>query len=114
MTSPSTAVAVCRLSDLLPERGAAVLVAGHQVALFRLADGRVLGVQQRDPFSGANVLARGIVGSRGDVATVTSPMHKQVWDLATGACLDAGGGEPVALRTFEVQLVDDEVRVLAP
>jgi nitrite reductase (NADH) small subunit len=34
------------------------------------------------------VLARGIVGSRGDRRTVASPMYKQVFDLATGRCLD--------------------------
>ena len=30
----------------------------------------------------------GIVGSRGDDATVASPMYKQVFDLRTGECLD--------------------------
>jgi nitrite reductase (NADH) small subunit len=34
------------------------------------------------------VLSRGIVGSRGDVPTVASPLHKQVFDLRTGRCLD--------------------------
>ncbi|MEK8228505.1 nitrite reductase (NAD(P)H) small subunit [Oerskovia sp. M15] len=41
--------------------------------MFRLADDRVLAVQQRDPFSGANVLSRGIVGSVGETPTITSP-----------------------------------------
>ena len=83
--------AVCRLADLAPERGAAALVDGEQVALFRLVDGTVLAVQQHDPFSGAHVMSRGIVGSRGDAPTVTSPMYKQVFDLRTGRCLDAVG-----------------------
>ena len=85
---PGPGVAVCRLADLEPERGAAALVDGVQVAVFRLVDGRVLAVGHRDPFSGANVIARGIVGTRGDVPTVASPMFKQVFDLRTGACLD--------------------------
>ena len=47
------------------------------------------------PFSDANVMSRGIVGSPGRPAdTVASPMYKQVFDLATGACLDAPGQGP--------------------
>ena len=61
---------------------------GDQVALFRLVDGRVLAVQQHDPFSDAYVISRGIVGSRSvddvEVPTVASPMYKQVFDLDDG------------------------------
>ena len=71
---------------LFPERGAAVLVDGQQVALF-LVDGSVYAVSHHDPYSGANVMARGIVGSSGERVTVASPMYKQVFDLATGVCL---------------------------
>ncbi|HEY3438382.1 MAG TPA: nitrite reductase small subunit NirD [Actinotalea sp.] len=98
--------AVCHLADLVPERGAAALVGGEQVALFRMhapAD-VVLAVQQLDPYSGANVMARGIVGSRGEAPTVASPMYKQVFDLRTGACLDPVGREPVDLRTWPVHV----------
>ncbi|MGW6131615.1 nitrite reductase small subunit NirD [Cellulomonas sp. NPDC055163] len=101
---------VCRVEDLLPERGAAALVGEQQVAVFRLQGDEVVAVQQRDPFSAANVLSRGIVGSAGDAATLTSPMYKQVWDLRTGACLDAAGKEPQDLRTFDVA-VDPDGRV---
>jgi len=111
-----TWVAVCRVADLVPERGAAALVGGEQVALFRLVDGRVLAVQQRDPFGGAHVLSRGIVGSRtvdGTVVpTVASPMYKQVFDLVSGRCLDPAGKDPVEgmpadLRTWPVRVVPD-------
>ena len=81
---------VVEVDRLVPERGAAVLVDGRQVALFRVdVDGvdTVFAVSHHDPFSGANVMARGIVGSSGDRVTVASPMYKQVFDLATGACL---------------------------
>jgi len=71
-----TWVPVCGYDVLLPERGVAVLVDGEQIALFRLADGTVRAVGNRDPFSGAYVLSRGIVGSRGDVPTVASPMRR--------------------------------------
>jgi len=111
---------VCRLSDLVPERGAAALVGGEQVALFRLVDDTVLAVQQQDPFCGAFVLSRGIVGTRhvGDavVPTVASPMHKQVFDLRTGACLDPVGKEPLPglaadLRTWRVRVTDGVVEL---
>ena len=45
---------------------------------------QVFAIGNQDPFSGANVMSRGIVGSRGDVPTVASPMFKQVFDLRTG------------------------------
>jgi nitrite reductase (NADH) small subunit len=83
-------VAVCTLRQMVPERGVAVLVDGRQVALFRVPSGdgqRVHAVGHRDPFSGANVMARGIVGSLGDRDTVASPMYKHVFDLATGSCV---------------------------
>lgn len=104
-------VPVCRLEDLPRERGTAALVDGVQVALFRTFDDAVYAVQQHDPYSGAAVLSRGIVGTRGDVPTVASPMYKQVFDLTTGACLDPVGREPQALRTWPVEVRDGTVHV---
>ncbi len=116
-TEGATWVAVCRLTELAPERGAAALLGSEQVALVRLLDDRVLAVEQRDPFSGAFVLSRGIVGSRTvegrDVPTIASPMYKQVFDLETGRCLDAVGKEPQHLRTWQVLVVDGVVHLTA-
>lgn len=100
------ATPVCRLEDLLPGRGAAVLLDGVQIALFRVED-EVLAVQQRDPFSGANVMSRGIVGSRGERLTVAGPMYKQIFDLRTGECLDALGAPLQPLRCYPVTVTDD-------
>lgn len=80
-------VDVCDVEDLVPDRGAAALVGVHHVAVFRLSSGEIYALGNRDPFSGANVLARGIVGSAGDVAKVASPVYKQAFDLRTGVCL---------------------------
>lgn len=107
---------VCLLRDLLVERGAAALVGGVQVALFRLPDDTVRVVQQRDPYSGANVMSRGIVGTRGGVPTVAGPMYKQVFDLTTGRCLEAAGYVPVQglspdLATWPVEVRDGVVHV---
>jgi nitrite reductase (NADH) small subunit len=99
---------VCRLADLLPERGVAALIGGTQVAIFRMGTGQVYAVGNQDPFSGAYVLSRGIVGSRGDVPTVASPMHKQVFDLRTGQCLDDAS---VQVSTHPVQVTGEIVEV---
>jgi nitrite reductase (NADH) small subunit len=79
---------VCRYERLEPERGVAAIVGGEPVAVFRLHDGTLRALSNVDPFTGVSVLSRGIVGSRGEIPTVASPLHKQVFDLHTGACLD--------------------------
>ncbi len=91
-TDTTQAVRVCRLDDLDVERGAAALVHGHQVALFRLADGSVHAVDHHDPATGANVLGRGLLGTTtGPDGTsewyVASPLHKHRYSLTDGRCL---------------------------
>jgi nitrite reductase (NADH) small subunit len=102
--------AVCRYRDLQPERGVAALVGRAQVALFRTFDGSLHAIGNQDPFTGAFVLSRGIVGTRGEVPTVASPLHKQVYDLRTGACLD---DETVTVPVYAVRLRDGLVEVMA-
>ncbi|WP_277213026.1 nitrite reductase small subunit NirD [Isoptericola croceus] len=114
-------VAVCRLDALVPERGAAALLergdgSTVQVAVYRLLDDTVWAVQQLDPYSGANVMSRGIVGSRGEEPTVASPIYKQVFALATGACLESGGKTPkpglgVHLESFAAEVRNGVVHV---
>lgn len=111
---PATHVRVCMTDDLEVERGRAALIDGDQVALFLLPDGTVLGVDNLDPFSGAHVISRGIVGSRGDAPTVASPLHKQVFDLRTGECLETHGKPPAALRVWPVAIDDGAVYVGPP
>lgn len=82
-------VAVCRLGMLQPNRGvAALLPGGAQVAVFRTGHDDVFALSNVDPFSGTGVLSRGIVGDRGGVPVVMSPLYKQAFDLRTGMCLD--------------------------
>jgi nitrite reductase (NADH) small subunit len=101
-------IAVCRLDDLVPERGAAVIVDGRQVALFLLHDGGVRALSNRDPFSGAFVLSRGIVGDRGGRPIVVAPVYKQAFDLETGQCLD---DPEVRIATYEATVDDGVVHV---
>jgi nitrite reductase (NADH) small subunit len=99
---------VCPLENLQPERGAAALIGSIQVALIRTYDGVIFAVDNRDPLAGAQVMSRGIVGSRGDAPTIASPLHKQVYDLRTGECLDVPG---VSLPTYPVRCTDGLVEV---
>ena len=81
---------VCDFEVLRPEQGvAALLPDGSQVAVFLTFDGSVHALDNVDPFSGAAVLARGIVGDRGGRPVVVSPVYKQAFDLNTGLCLDS-------------------------
>lgn len=104
-------VRVCAVADLEVERGRAALLADTQIALFLLHDGRVHAVQNLDPYSGANVISRGIVGTRQDAPTVASPMYKQVFDLRTGVCLDTQGKDPASLEVWPVAVSDGDVFV---
>jgi nitrite reductase (NADH) small subunit len=102
---------VCRVDDLTPDRGVAALVDDQQVAVFRLSgDNDVVAIGNIDPFSGAGVLSRGIVGTRGDVVTVASPVYKQRFDLHTGRCLD---DEAVAVPVYAVRVSDGWIEVAA-
>ncbi len=130
MSTPTSTpfVTVCRLDDLVKELGVAALLPGaddgdpegRQIALFRMVDDTVYAVQQRDPFAGSNVLARGLVGTHSDgklglvdEPVLSSPMYKQVWSLRTGACLDAQGKAPQDIRVYPTRVVDGIVEVCA-
>jgi nitrite reductase (NADH) small subunit len=107
----ATFTAVCRVDDIEVEGGVAALVDGFAVAIFRTHDGNVHATSNWDPFSRASVLSRGIVGSRGDVPFVASPMHKQAFDLRTGQCLDDAA---VRVPTYDVQVTRGHVLVGPP
>lgn len=103
--------AICALDDLTRDRGTAALVDARQVALFRLNDDEVYAISHRDPYSGANVMARGLVGTRGGVPTVASPMHKQTFSLITGESMD----DPlVRLDTWQARVVGGMVELSMP
>jgi nitrite reductase (NADH) small subunit len=99
---------VCRLHELEVERGVTALVHGRAVAVFRTHDDAVHALDNYDPFARASVLARGIVGTRGDAPFVASPMHKHGFDLRTGRSLDDDG---VRLRVYAVRVVEGVVLV---
>ena len=103
---------VCELSQLEPLWAEAAMVDGVQLALVRMPNGTVYAVSNQDPATGSFVMCRGIVGSHGDRDTLASPLHKQVYDLATGECFSSAD---LTLPTFETRVEDGSVRVrLAP
>ena len=110
-TVPAGWVRVCSLTDLEVERGRAALLGSTQLALFLLHSGRVHAVSNLDTYSGANVISRGIVGTRQDAPTVASPMYKQVFDLRTGACLDTQGKDAKSLQVWPVSVSGGDVLV---
>jgi len=99
---------VCEVDALEPSWGEAVLVEGRQIALVLAAPGELYAVDHRDPVTSSYVMARGIVGSRGDRATIASPLLKQVYDLQTGACLD---DPALALAVYRTRVVGGMIEV---
>ena len=61
-----------------------------------------------DPFSNAFVIARGIVGDRGGVPKIASPIFKQSFDLRTGQCLDDAS---VRLPSYPARVRDGRVAI---
>ncbi|MBT2501049.1 nitrite reductase small subunit NirD [Curtobacterium sp. ISL-83] len=111
-TSAATAwTPVCGRDELEPMWGETALVGGTQVGVVLLPDGTVRAFSNADPHTGAAVMARGIVGSRGGVPTIASPLHKDVYDLDSGACLT---DTSVCLPIWRVRLTGDVVEVAAP
>lgn len=104
-------VDVCAVDDIIPGTAAAALVGGEQVALVRSRDGeRFFALSNFDPFSKAFVIARGIVGDRGGVSKIASPIYKQSFALETGQCLDDAD---VRLPVFPVRVMSGRVLIAA-
>jgi NAD(P)H-dependent nitrite reductase small subunit len=84
---------LCALSDLPPNAGLAARLGDTQVALFHLPDSdeKVFALANFDPKSGANVLARGILGDIKGERVVASPIYKQHYRLNDGQCLEDEG-----------------------
>jgi len=77
----------CALDEMLPDTGLCALIEGRQIALYSV-DGAVYAIDNQDPASGANVLARGIVGDLCGELVVASPLYKHHYSLVTGRCLE--------------------------
>ncbi|MDK4791226.1 MAG: nitrite reductase small subunit NirD [Acinetobacter sp.] len=102
---------VCALDDLTPNTGAGALVGGQTVAIFRVGhEKRVYVLSNKDPFSQANVMSRGIIGDLQGERVVASPIYKQHFSLATGRCLE---DKDQKLAVYPSKIVDGRVWVNA-
>ncbi|QIK67508.1 nitrite reductase small subunit NirD [Nocardioides sp. HDW12B] len=101
-------VAVCTLDAVPREGGVAALVHGEAVAVFRTHDDEVFALSNVDPVSRASVMARGILGTRGDAPFVAGPLYKQPWGLRDGVCLDDAD---LRVATYDVVVEDGTIWV---
>lgn len=105
-------VQVCAYDALAVDVGVAALVKGRQVALFKLDDGTLRAVGNRDPVSGMQKIARGVVGREVDGrAYVALPPVKVKFDLETGESLEDGS---VSLPVYPVRVTEGTVEVCVP
>lgn len=100
---------VCSVSDLNPFMGVRALVHGEQIAIFMVRSSReIFAINALDPFSGAAVLSRGIVGDIKGELVVASPIYKQHFNLRTGECLE---DRSVRVPVYPVRLVDQKIQI---
>jgi len=104
----TTWLPACAVADLEPGWGEVALMGDRMVALVRVEREEVYAVDHHDPHTGAPVMARGIVGSRGERPTIASPLHKEVYDLGTGECFT---DPALGLRTYRTRIVGGMIQV---
>jgi NAD(P)H-dependent nitrite reductase small subunit len=99
---------VCSVDDLIPYSGIAIKLDNTQVAIFYLPhlSPSVYAIANYDPFSNANVLARGLVGDFKGEICVVAPLYKQHFSLVTGICLD---DDAVSVPTWECKVKNNQV-----
>jgi nitrite reductase (NADH) large subunit len=93
---------VCELDEVLPESGVCALLDGRQIALFRVGDA-AYALDNFDPASEANVLARGLVGDLQGEFVVASPIYKHHYALKDGRCLES---PEHSVRSYPVRVND--------
>ena len=102
---------ICSLEEVPRNTGVCALVDSKQIAVFRVGEEDALyAIDNHDPFSKANVLSRGIVGSKGGEPKVASPVYKQQFSLRTGQCLD---DPKTTVRTYPIREQDGQVYLSA-
>ncbi|SFG24753.1 nitrite reductase small subunit NirD [Neptunomonas qingdaonensis] len=109
MTKQSEWLDLCSIGDLVENSGVCALLKEQQIALFYLpAEQKVYAVGQYDPFGNANVISRGIIGSKEGKLFVASPLYKQHFLLEDGCCLE---DETVSLPVWKTQIINERVMI---
>ena len=113
MSNNNQWVPVCSESDLIGNIGVCAKINDKQIAIFRLdtnGSKKFYAIDNNDPFSGSNVLSRGLVGDLKGLDVVASPIYKQHFDLATGNCLE---DEAVSLTVYPVRSKEGKIEIAA-
>jgi len=105
-TSPTTRMRVCLIEDLPVGLGRAFTIGGRTLALFRTRAGGLFAVDNRCPHKGGP-LSEGMLA--GDA--VVCPLHAFRFELATGACDQAG---TCPINTYPVIQENNDVFVSLP
>lgn len=103
---------LCSTHDLIPNSGVAALVDGTQVAVFYIPgfENEVYAIGNNDPFSGSNVLARGLIGDIKGEPMVASPLYKQHFSLSNGTCFEDNS---VSVPVWPVKIEGENVQIQA-
>lgn len=110
-TENATFQQVCDLSDIVPGTGVCALLNGEQVAIFRPTSAEdVFAISNTDPFSGSNVLSRGLICQHKDELWVASPLKKQRFNLNTGLCME---DERFSVKAYKTQVQKGVVEISA-
>ncbi|SDG43399.1 assimilatory nitrite reductase (NAD(P)H) small subunit [Onishia taeanensis] len=105
---------LCTKADLVAHSGVAAWTETPegpvQVAVFYLPGQatELFAVDHHDPFSDANVIARGIVGDIQGEPVVASPIYKQHFRLKDGQCVE---DEAVRLRCWPLRFDGERVLI---
>ena len=110
MSTNNEWVSVCKETDLIEFSGVTALIEDKQVAIFYVPDleEKLFAIDNHDPFSGANVLSRGLVGDLKGKVVVASPLYKQHFELATGQSLE---DESISVGVWPIKMENGEVLV---
>jgi NAD(P)H-dependent nitrite reductase large subunit/NAD(P)H-dependent nitrite reductase small subunit len=105
-------VALAKVSEVPRDGGIAARYGKTEIAIFNFATrGEWFASQNLCPHKRQMVLARGILGDMASKPKVACPLHKNTFDLRSGACLN---GDLPALTTFPVKVEGDDVLVYLP
>ncbi|TVU68458.1 MULTISPECIES: nitrite reductase small subunit NirD [Cobetia] len=114
-------VTLCQRKDLVEGSGVAAWHEtteaqqnrSYQIALFTLpATGsdamQVFAIDHHDPVSGANVMARGLLGDQAGEPLVISPLYKQRYRLKDGQCMEDAA---LRLKVWPVRIEGEDIQV---
>jgi len=101
---------IAALADIPANAGMAARLGQQQIALFHLpgSEPQVFALENHEPGSQANVLARGLVGDAGGEPMVISPLYKKRFRLRDGQSLDDAG---LRLRVWPVKILHGQIWV---